>query len=149
MYSYEWKFFLNKMEQKEKKEIVLQGVCQIVSAYISNNTVRVSDMDSLIRNVYDSLMSMGKSSGPKVPSVGIDIEKSITPDYIVCLEDGKRLKMLKRHLRTAYGMTPQQYRDRWSLPHDYPMVAPNYAKKRSFLARNYGLGHGSSSSAVG
>ena len=138
------------MEQKEKEIIVLQGVSQIVSAYISNNTVRLSDIDSLMRNVYDSFMSMSKkSSGPKVPSVGIDIEKSVTPDYIVCLEDGKRLKMLKRHLRTAYGMTPQQYRERWSLPHDYPMVAPNYAKKRSFLARNYGLGQGSSSSASG
>lgn len=135
------------MEQREREIIVLQGVSQIVSAYISNNTVRLSDIDALMRNVYDSFMSMGKSSGPKVPSVGVDVGKSVTADYLVCLEDGRRLKMLKRHLRTAYGLTPQQYRDRWSLPHDYPMVAPNYAKKRSFLARNSGLGQGASASA--
>jgi len=138
------------MYDMEKNEnTVLQSVSCIVAAYISNNTVRASDIDLLVRSVYDSLMSLGvKPTRPKMANPTIDIEKSITPEHIICLEDGKKLKMLKRHLRTAYGLTPQQYRERWSLPHDYPMVAPNYAKKRSFLARNHGLGQGSSSSSA-
>lgn len=138
------------MEKKENS--LLEGVSRIVAAYVSNNTVRVCDIDSLIKSIYDSLCSLSDSvpagkNLSKTMTTNIDIESSVTPDYLICLEDGKKLKMLKRHLRTAYGMTPQQYRMRWSLPHDYPMVAPNYAKKRSHLARNYGLGQGSSSAA--
>ncbi len=126
----------------ETKEEMLNAVSRIVSAYISHNTVRPSDIDSLIRSTYESLTSLGCEAAQRTMSLsGVSAEDSVTDDYIVCLEDGKKLKMLKRHLRTAYGMTPQQYRERWGLPLDYPMVAPNYAKRRSMLARNYGLGH--------
>ena len=116
---------------------------QIVSAYVSKNALASSDLPSLIGDVHQALV---RASGnvefvdrdefkPAVP-----VKKSVTPDYIICLEDGKKLKMLKRHLKTAYGMTPEEYRERWSLPPDYPMVAPNYAEQRSSLAKKIGLG---------
>ena len=117
-------------------------VAEIVAAYVSNNTMEVSSLPDFIRLVHQSLQSaevksfaLSARGEPIVP-----IEDSITPDYIVCLEDGKQLKMLKRHLRTAYNMTPDQYRERWSLPSNYPMVAPNYAKRRSGIAKGIGLG---------
>ena len=117
-------------------------VSEIVAAYVSNNTMESSDLPEFIKLVYRNLHNtgFGKSSlgAPGVPAVPID--ESVNPDYIVCLEDGRRLKMLKRHLKTAYGMTPEQYKERWDLPSDYPMVAPNYAKKRTEIAKNIGLG---------
>jgi len=115
----------------------------IVSAYVSNNTVPAGEIPSLINQVHGALLrvSSGQSelhAEPLKPAV--PVKKSIAPDYIVCLEDGKKFKSLKRHLRTQYGMTPEQYREKWALPPDYPMVAPNYAAARSQLAKQMGLG---------
>ena len=116
---------------------------EIVSAYVSNNTVASSDIPGLINQVHSALLRA--SSGQAEPSSqpfkpAVPIKRSINPDYIVCLEDGKKFKSLKRHLRTQYEMTPEQYRDKWSLPADYPMVAPSYAAARSQLAKQMGLG---------
>ena len=116
---------------------------QIVSAYVSNNTTPASEIPALISQVHAALtrVSSGRgeaSSEPAKPAVSV--KKSMTADYLICLEDGKRFKSLKRHLRTQYNMTPEQYRDKWQLPADYPMVAPNYAVARSQLAKNMGLG---------
>jgi predicted transcriptional regulator len=121
----------------------IQLTAEIVSAYVSNNSVPAADLSSLIDQIHSALtrVSSGQSevgSEPLKPAVSV--KKSITPDHIVCLEDGKKFKSLKRHLRTQYGMTPEQYRDKWSLPADYPMVAPNYAAARSQLAKQMGLG---------
>ena len=115
---------------------------EIVSAHVSNNTVAVADLPWLIEQVYRTLTNVGpnQDASRNRPSPAIGIKKSITPDYVICLEDGKKLKMLKRHLKTAYNMTPEEYRERWGLPSDYPMVAPNYAKQRSKLAKEIGLG---------
>ena len=116
---------------------------EIVSAYVGNNTVPASDIPALINQVHSALTRVsGKSGGaasePLRPAVSV--KKSITPEYIVCLEDGKKFKSLKRHLRTQYNMTPEQYREKWSLGADYPMVAPSYAAARSQLAKQMGLG---------
>jgi MucR family transcriptional regulator, transcriptional regulator of exopolysaccharide biosynthesis len=121
----------------------IQLTAEIVSAYVSNNSVPAADLSSLIDQIHSALtrVSSGQSevgSEPLKPAVSV--KKSITPDHIVCLEDGKKFKSLKRHLRTQYGMTPEQYREKWSLPADYPMVAPNYAAARSQLAKQMGLG---------
>ncbi|MEE8270329.1 MAG: MucR family transcriptional regulator [Alphaproteobacteria bacterium] len=115
---------------------------QIVSAHVSNNTVAVSDLPALIKKIYHTLAGASAEAppAPERPQPAVPIKKSITPNYIVCLEDGKQLKMLKRHLKTAFNMTPEEYRDRWGLAPDYPMVAPNYAKQRSRLAKQIGLG---------
>ena len=117
---------------------------EIVSSHVSNNTVTQHDVSSLIEQVYRTLSGLGTGGTTAVsgdrPMPAIPVKKSVTPDYIVCLEDGKKLKMLKRHLKTAYDMTPEEYRERWGLPNDYPMVAPNYAKQRSRLAKDIGLG---------
>ena len=115
----------------------------IVSAYVSNNTVASSDIPSLINQIHAALLrvSTGTSDAQPEPlKPAISVKKSITPDHLVCLEDGKKFKSLKRHLRTQYNMTPEQYRDKWGLPPDYPMVAPNYAVARSQLAKKMGLG---------
>lgn len=125
------------------KETTLSYVVDIVAAYVSNNTVQKEDMPALIQQVYKTIQNIDLAAAPALsdrPQPAVPIKKSVTPDYIVCLEDGKKLKMLKRHLKTAYNMTPEEYRDRWGLPMDYPMVAPNYAKKRSSLAKDIGLG---------
>lgn len=115
----------------------------IVSAYVSNNSVAAGDISSLISQVHSALMrvSVGQSE-PVGDSAkpAVAVKKSITPDFIVCLEDGKKFKSLKRHLRTQYNMTPEHYREKWGLPPDYPMVAPNYAEARSQLAKQMGLG---------
>ena len=116
---------------------------EIVSAYVSNNTVASSDIPALISQIHGALLRV--SAGGALPSSellkpAVPVKKSINPDFIVCLEDGKKFKSLKRHLRTQYGMSPEQYRDKWSLPADYPMVAPNYAAARSQLAKQMGLG---------
>ena len=132
-------------EQKDNTlnpEELLSLTSDIVAAHVSNNTVAVSDLPGLIEQVYKTLSSVGGAGETAVdrPTPAVPVKKSITPDYIVCLEDGKKLKMLKRHLKTAYNMTPDEYRERWGLPSDYPMVAPNYAKQRSKLAKAIGLG---------
>jgi predicted transcriptional regulator len=130
------------MSDEAKPADLLPLVTDIVAAHLSNNNVPPSELPQLIREVYHALAAAG-SGGPlpaSRPQAAVSVKKSVTPDYIVCLEDGKKLKMLKRHLRTAYDMSPEQYRERWSLPADYPMVAPNYAKQRSKLAKAIGLG---------
>ena len=121
----------------------IELTADIVSAYVSNNTVPASDIGGLINQVHSALLRV--SSGqvdlaiePLKPA--ISVKKSVTPEYIVCLEDGKKFKSLKRHLRTQYNMTPEQYREKWDLAADYPMVAPNYAAARSQLAKQMGLG---------
>ena len=114
---------------------------QIVSAHVANNSVAPDALPSLIQEVYRTLIGVGKEPAQvEKPQPAVPIKKSVFPDHIVCLEDGKKLKMLKRHLKTAYNMTPEQYRERWGLSHDYPMVAPNYAHHRSTLAKKIGLG---------
>ncbi len=122
----------------------IQLTANIVCAYVSNNTVSSAEMPALISQVYSALMRVSKGAAvaalaePLKPAV--PIKRSITPEYLVCLEDGKKFKSLKRHLRTQYEMTPVQYRAKWDLPADYPMVAPNYAAARSQLAKQMGLG---------
>ena len=121
----------------------IELTAEIVSAYVSNNTVPASEIPSLISQVYSALSRVSGKTGdvtaePLKPA--ISLKKSITPEYIVCLEDGKKFKSLKRHLRTQYSMTPEQYREKWGLGADYPMVAPNYAAARSQLAKQMGLG---------
>lgn len=129
------------MAEQTANPDVLGLTAQIVSAHVSNNTVTADGLTALIQDVYKTLAGIGKEPvqadklQPAVP-----VKKSVFPDHIVCLEDGKKLKMLKRHLKTAYNMTPEQYRERWGLAPDYPMVAPNYAKHRSSLAKKIGLG---------
>ncbi len=115
---------------------------EIVAAHVSNNSVPLSDLPQLIQEVYRTLSNVGAPAPAMAekPQPAVTVKKSITPEYLVCLEDGKRLKMLKRHLKTAYNMTPDQYREKWGLPPEYPMVAPNYAKHRSSLAKRIGLG---------
>ena len=120
---------------------VLELTAQIVSAHVSNNSVTPDALPSLIQDVYRTLSGVGRETpAPDKPQPAVPAKKSVFPDFIVCLEDGKKLKMLKRHLKTAYNLTPEQYRDRWDLPPDYPMVAPNYARHRSSLAKKIGLG---------
>ncbi len=130
------------MTDQAKPSELLALTTNIVAAHVSNNSVAVPDLPRLIREVHDTLASVSGAGGrePERPTPAVAIKKSVTPDHIVCLEDGKKLKMLKRHLKTAYNMTPEQYRERWGLPADYPMVAPNYAKQRSKLAKQIGLG---------
>ena len=118
---------------------------EIVSAHVSNNSVSVTDLPSLITEVHRTLATLGVGAPPPAPepekqAPAVPVKKSITADYLVCLEDGKKMKMLKRHLQTSYNLTPDQYREKWGLPSDYPMVAPNYAKHRSSLAKKIGLG---------
>ncbi|CAA6605255.1 Transcriptional regulatory protein Ros [Rhodospirillaceae bacterium LM-1] len=120
---------------------MLSLTARIVAAHVSNNTVALNDLTGLIHDVYRALTNVGAAApAPERPQPAVPIKKSVTPDYIICLEDGKKLKMLKRHLKTAYGMSPDQYRERWGLASDYPMVAPNYAEHRSSLAKKIGLG---------
>ena len=128
-------------ESKEKSDLLAQTV-EIVASYVSHNTVNLNDLPRLIEETHAALRAQNGYEGgdPERPRPAVPVKKSVTPDYIVCLEDGKKLKMLKRHLKTAYNMTPEEYRARWDLPSDYPMVAPNYAKRRSELAKEIGLG---------
>ena len=124
-------------------EELLRMTSEVAAAYVSNNNLPSAQLPDVIRTIHESLAAL---SGAKVaaasepPTPAVAIKKSITPDYIVCLEDGKKLKMLKRHLRSTYNMTPDEYRHRWGLPADYPMVAPNYAAQRSAFAKKIGLG---------
>src|SRR5690348_858020 len=129
------------MSDATKTEDILALTAKIVAAHVSNNTVPLTDLPGLIHQVHQALSGVGSSTSTAArPQPAVPVKKSVMPDYIVCLEDGKKLKMLKRHLKTAYNLTPEQYRERWELPADYPMVAPNYAKQRSQLARDLGLG---------
>jgi predicted transcriptional regulator len=129
------------MTDATKAEDVLALTAKIVAAHVSNNPVPLADLPGLIHQVHQALSGVGSSTAVAArPQPAVPVKKSVLPDYIVCLEDGKKLKMLKRHLKTAYNLTPEQYRERWGLPADYPMVAPNYAKQRSQLARDLGLG---------
>lgn len=131
------------MENTENlDETLITLTADIVSAHVSNNSVAVNDLPVLIQNVHSALTALG--SGSEEPEVkqepAVSVRSSIKPDYIVCLEDGKKLKMLKRHLMTHYQMTPDEYRQKWGLNSDYPMVAPNYAEQRRSLAKKIGLG---------
>lgn len=130
------------MPNTQSREELLKLTSQIVSSYVSNNTVKAEDVSSLIDTIYKTLANINPDAPTLAdrPQPAVPIKKSVMPDYVVCLEDGKKLKMLKRHLKTAYNMTPDEYRERWGLPSDYPMVAPNYAKQRSRLAKDIGLG---------
>jgi len=128
---------------EEAEAVDLLGLTtEIVAAHVSNNQVSVEELPVLISQVYRSLASIGNAPEPvaEKPQPAVSVKRSVHPDYIVCLEDGKKLKMLKRHLKTSYNMTPEDYRERWGLPPDYPMVAPNYALQRSRLAKEIGLG---------
>lgn len=124
------------------EDTLLTLTADIVAAHVSNNSVAVNDLPSLIQNVHGALTGIsGSRSAPEAkPEPKVPVRSSIRPDFIVCLEDGKRLKMLKRHLMTHYNLTPDQYRQKWGLPADYPMVAPNYAEQRRALAKSIGLG---------
>jgi predicted transcriptional regulator len=119
---------------------MLNLVGRITSAYVSNNAVSIKDVPGLIDTVHRSLLSCSVAAATNFPEPAVPVKKSVTPQYLICLEDGKKLKMLKRHLKTAYNMTPEEYRAKWGLPPDYPMVAPNYASHRSSLAKKLGLG---------
>jgi predicted transcriptional regulator len=121
----------------------LELTTEIVAAYVSNNPVQSSDLANLIRNVHDALtnISTEEVQAPEAKPA-IPVKKSVTDDFLICLEDGKKFKSLKRHLRAKYDMTPDEYREKWGLPFDYPMVAPSYARKRSQLAKKMGLGTG-------
>lgn len=129
-------------EMENGEDTLLTLTADIVAAHVSNNSVAVNDLPNLIQNVHAALSTIAGNSAaaePK-PEPKVSIRSSVKPDYIVCLEDGKRLKMLKRHLMTHYNMTPDQYRQKWGLSADYPMVAPNYAEQRRTLAKSIGLG---------
>jgi predicted transcriptional regulator len=131
------------MTEKLSQIELLALTSEVVASHVANNTVAVADLGGLIRDVYGSLSNLSPSPTPEQPErpqPAVAIKRSVTPDYIICLEDGKKLKMLKRHLKTRYGLTPEAYKERWNLPPDYPMVAPSYAQQRSVLAKKIGLG---------
>ena len=129
------------VEQMDNSEL-LALTTDIVASHVSNNSVSVAELPQLIQQVYGALAVVGGlvQPAPERPKPAVPIKKSVTPDYIVCLEDGKKLKMLKRHIKNRYDLTPDAYRERWGLSPDYPMVAPNYASQRSDLAKKIGLG---------
>lgn len=130
------------MDSSESQELV-ELTAKIVAAYVSNNSIIASELPQLINETHAAL---ARATGQAVETEReeqrpkVSVKKSVMPDYIICLEDGKKFKSLKRHLRTHYNMTPEEYREKWGLPHDYPMVAPNYARQRSDLAKKMGLG---------
>ena len=135
---------------KVMEEELLRMTTDVVAAYVSNNTLPTAQLSEIIGAVFQSLKALeGQGSEAKSEPLkpAVPIRKSITPDFLVCLEDGKKLKMLKRHLRSTYNMTPDGYRQKWGLPADYPMVAPNYAEQRSAFAKKIGLGRGASRQA--
>ena len=132
------------MSEQQNTPYYIELAAEIVSAFVSNNSVPAAELPALIGNVHDALNRITVGSTQKVEETkqppAVPVKKSVQPDYIVCLDDGKKFKSLKRHLRTVYNMTPDQYRAKWGLPADYPMVAPNYAAARSQLAKQMGLG---------
>jgi|TARA_R100000149_G_scaffold65543_2_gene40382 predicted transcriptional regulator len=129
------------MSEKIEKLELLALTTDIVTSHLSRNPVSASEISTLINDVFNTLSTVGEAAEEDdKPEPVVSIRKSVHPDYIICLEDGKKLKMLKRHLKTSYDMTPEEYRERWGLPADYPMVAPNYAEQRRNLAKKIGLG---------
>lgn len=129
------------MSENIDKLELLALTTDIVTSHLSRNSVAADDISGLIRDVYATLSTVGEAQEEDdKPEPVVSVRKSVHPDYIICLEDGKKLKMLKRHLKTSYDMTPDEYRQRWNLPADYPMVAPNYAEQRRNLAKKIGLG---------
>ncbi len=127
---------------EQNNETLLSLTADIVAAHVANNTVAASELPTMIGNIYQALANLGSAAEPQAsePQPAVSIRASVKPDYLICLEDGKKLKMLKRHLMTHYQMTPDDYRAKWGLPADYPMVAPNYAEQRRSLAKKIGLG---------
>lgn len=119
---------------------IIGWTTDIVVSHVQNNSVAISDLPILIKTVHECLATLAGEGPAEKPQPAVSVRRSVTPDFIICLEDGRKLKMLKRHLATAYGMSPDDYRDKWGLPADYPMVAPNYARQRSSLAKKIGLG---------
>lgn len=137
------------MSQHPSHVELLTLTTEIVSSYVSHNKVEQAEIPAIIDDIYKTLSNVN-SVAPHLaerPQPAVPIKRSVTDDYIICLEDGKKLKMLKRHLKSAYNMTPEEYRERWGLPADYPMVAPSYAKRRSSLAKDIGLGKKSNSAS--
>ena len=133
------------VEQMDDKSEIIEMTADIVSAYVGNNTVATADLPNLIQSIHRALTGVAAGAdtvevAPKEPAV--PLKRSITPDFLICLEDGRKFKSLKRHLRTKYNMSPEEYRAKWGLAKDYPMVAPNFAKARSELAKQMGLGQG-------
>jgi predicted transcriptional regulator len=131
------------MEANYSSSDLVELTADIVSAYVSNNAIVSADLPDLIDQTFDALKeSAAKEFQPLKEELNpaVPIKKSVTPDYIICLEDGKQFKSLKRHIRTSYNLTPEEYREKWGLPYDYPMVAPNYAARRSAMAKKFGLG---------
>ncbi len=127
--------------ENSSKENILRMTTEVVAAYVGNNVLPTGQIGDVISTVFGSLQGLeGKNGNAAPPKPAVSVRKSITPDHIICLEDGKKLKMLKRHLRTTYNLTPEEYRARWGLAANYPMVAPNYAKQRSEFAKKIGLG---------
>ena len=135
--------------QHLKTDDILKLTAEVVAAYVSNNPIPVSEVPSMIKSVHSTLGGLAGASQGEMPTAqkpAVPIKRSVTPDYIICLEDGKKLKMLKRYLRSNYNLTPEEYRAKWGLPADYVMVAPNYAAQRSEFAKKIGLGRTASSS---
>ncbi len=128
------------MPENEQSPELLEHTTRIVAAHVANNPIAAAELPSVIATVHQAIAALGPEEAASRPEPAVSIKQSVKPEYIVCLDDGKKLKMLKRHLKTAYNMTPDDYRKRWGLPRDYPMVAPNYAKQRSELAKKIGLG---------
>lgn len=126
-----------------KSDELIKFASEIVAAYVSNNPTAISELPGMIKSIHATLGSLAGAGGPDIATTqkpAIAVRKSVTPEYIVCLEDGKKLKMLKRYLRSRYGLSPEEYRAKWGLPADYPVVAPNYAAQRSEFAKRIGLG---------
>ncbi len=128
------------MAESPSSKDLLEWTTMIVSSHVGKSPSSTDEVSNLIRTVHKALTSLPSGVEPNVPEPAVPIRRSVTPDFIVCLEDGRKLKMLKRHLSTAYNMSPEEYRERWNLPADYPMVAPNYSRQRSNLAKKIGLG---------
>ncbi|MFZ1414207.1 MAG: MucR family transcriptional regulator [Defluviicoccus sp.] len=132
-----------RANEKVSRDDVLRMAVDVVAAYVGNNQVSTGQLPDIINSVYNSLLTLDippEELPVEAPKPAVNVRKSVTPEYIICLEDGKKLKMLKRHLRTTYNMSPEEYRAKWNLPPDYPMVAPNYARQRSDFAKKIGLG---------
>ncbi len=133
---------MDKAVEKPQEDLLAELTAEVVAAYVSNNVVQTADLPNLIADVHSALgaTSTAEPAPAEKPKSAVPIRKSVNKDFIICLEDGKKFKSLKRHLMTSFGMTPEEYREKWSLPADYPMVAPAYAEARSRLAKEMGLG---------
>ncbi|WAJ30551.1 MucR family transcriptional regulator [Antarcticirhabdus aurantiaca] len=135
---------MDQAESIDNNEILMELTAEVVAAYVANNSLPVSDLPGLISEVYGALgrsNAVQQAAPAEKPKPAVPVKKSVHDDFIVCLEDGKKFKSLKRHLMTHYNLSPEEYREKWDLPADYPMVAPNYAAARSRLAKQMGLGH--------